>query len=243
MHDDNRTSLIVDPANVRLPPLTPAALARLKQNHLRLPPVRDLFSFGVDPATYRPAGPETLGLSERCLLGFNAGPPLTPSAYNNNLRIVQTPDHVVLITEMIHYARIVPIDGRPPLAEELRKWTGDSRGYWQGDTLVVIITNFTTKTATFQLPVVLDALDTSGAVGLGENLTLVERFRLISQSRLVYEYTIDEPATFTQPFTVVIPMPLSDSQMYEYACHEGNYAMSGILKGARKQEQQQHKAR
>jgi hypothetical protein len=235
LHDDLRTSLIIDPPNGRLPDITPAAQARMEeQNLFRVPPVRDLFSYSADPTKFRPAGPESLGLSERCLVGFNAGPPLTPAAYNNNLRIIQTPGYTVLVTEMIHDARIIPMDNRPHLPPEIRRWSGDSRGRWQGNTLVVETTNFTDKTPTFQLPTMLATATESGAVGTGKDMHLIERFTQISESRLDYEYTITDPNTFVQPFTVSIPMRTSDGQMFEYACHEGNYSLPGILKGARR---------
>ena len=129
INEDLRTSLLIDPPNGRLPEITDEALVLMdKHNRLRMPPVRDLYSFSADITQFRPEGPESLGLSERCLLGLNAGPPLTPSAYNNNLRIVQTPNYVVLVTEMIHDARIVPIGGPPRLPTDLPRWSGDSRG-------------------------------------------------------------------------------------------------------------------
>lgn len=231
--EDLRTSLIIDPADGRLPAITASALARLdEQNRLRTPPVRDLFSFSANVTEFRAPGPESLGLSERCLVGFNAGPPLTPSAYNNNLRIVQTPDYVVLVTEMIHDARIIPMDGRAHQPPEMSRWSGDSRGHWEGNVLVVDTINFTDKTPAYQLPATLQDL-TRGGVGSGKTLHLIERFIPTGEGRLLYEYTIDDPTTFTQPFTVAIPMRATDGPMFEYACHEGNYAMPGILKGAR----------
>lgn len=234
LHEDLRTSLIIDPPNGRLPDITPEARAGMQeQNRYRIPPVRDFFSYSANPAVFRPAGPESLGLSERCLVGFNAGPPLNPSAYNNNLRIVQTPKYIVLVTEMIHDARIVAMDDRPHLTSQIRRWSGDSRGRWEGNTLVVETTNFTDKTPTFQLPVTLAAATEGGAVGTGKNMHLVERFTPVSESRLDYEYTITDATTFVSPFTVNIPMRTADGQMFEYACHEGNYALPGILKGAR----------
>lgn len=234
LNEDMRTSLIVDPPDGRLPQLTTEALNALQeQNRLRTPPVRDLFSFSANPVTFRPAGPETLGLSERCLVGLNAGPPLTPSAYNNNLRIVQTPDYVVLVTEMIHDARIIPMDGGPHSPPDLSQWSGDSRGHWDGDTLVVDTTNFTDKTASFQLPATIATLDQSGGVGSGTNLHLIERFTPVGEGRLLYEYTVDDPATFAQNFTVRIQMRAAEQPVFEYACHEGNYAMPSMLKGAR----------
>ncbi len=236
LSEDRRTSLIVDPPNGRLPALTKEALAGLKNSTQRDFPVRDIVSIGLSAAGWRPPGPESLGLSERCLMGFNAGPPLVPSAYNNNLRIVQTPDHIVLVTEMIHEARIIPIDGSPHLPEEMRRWAGDGRGRWEGDTLVVETTNFTDKTPTFQLPLTLDNPGIAGAVGTARNMHLVERFTRTGESSLHYEYTLTDPKTFTKPFSVAIPLKKFDGQMFEYACHEGNYALAGILKGARQEE-------
>ena len=230
-----RTSLIIDPPDGRLPPLTEAAEAYLRsQNEHRDPPVRDMFSFSADVTRFRPAGPESLGLSERCLVGFNAGPPLVPSSYNNNLRIIQTPDHVLLVTEMIHNARVVPIDGRPHLPEKLTLWSGDARGRWEDQTLVVETRNFTNKVATYQLPATsLATASESGAVGSKAGLVLVEKFTRTGPRELTYEYTIDDPNTFTKPFTVAIPMQATDAHMFEYACHEGNYAIGGMLRGAR----------
>jgi hypothetical protein len=236
MDDDRRTSLIVDPPNGRLPELTPAAMAG-RQNYLsRELPVREFFSIGL--ATFRPEGPESLGLSERCMVGFNAGPPLIPSAYNNNLRIVQAPDHVVLFTEMVHDARVVPMDGSPHLPTDMHKWTGDSRGHWEGDTLVVETRNFTDKTPSFQLPISVDDPGQIGAVGTGKGLHLIEKFTRTSDSVLMYEYTVNDPATFTKAFTVAIPLRATEDQIFEYACHEGNHAMVGMLGGARQLERE-----
>ena len=220
--DDKRTSLIVDPPNGRLPPITEAEKKRRAATAgKRQPPVLNLFSLG----DIQFDGPEYLGLSERCLVGFNAGPPMLPSAYNNNLRIVQTPDHVVLLNEMIHDARVVPIDGSPHLPGEIKRWMGDSVGRWEGATLVVETTNFTDKKPTFQ---------TLGApYGSDGSMLLVERFTRVAEDRLLYEFTLDDPETFTQSFTAAIPMKASDAPLYEYACHEGNYAMGGVLRGAR----------
>ena len=234
MNEDRRTSLIVDPANGRLPALTPEAVAGMKNYQQRELPVRDYFSIGL--STFRPEGPESLGLSERCMVGFNAGPPLIPSAYNNNLRIIQAANYIVLFTEMVHDARIVPMDGRPHLASEFEKWTGDSRGHWDGDTLVVETTNFTDKTPTYQLP--LSEAGQVGVVGSGKNLHLVEKFTRTSESQLIYEYTVTDPTTFTRPFTVAIPLRATEDQIFEYACHEGNHAMVGMLGGARQLEKE-----
>jgi hypothetical protein len=236
MNENRRTSLIIDPPDGRLPDLTPEASEAIKQSYLHIPPVRELGSIGM--TKFRPAGPEALGLSERCLMGFNAGPPLTPSAYNNNIRIVQAPDHILLFTEMVHNARIVQMDGREQLPVELKEWSGNARGHWEGDTLIVETNNFTNKTAAFQLPFTVADPGMSGAVGIGKNMQLTERFTLISEDRLVYEYTVNAPDTFTKPFTVAIPMRATDDQIFEYACHEGNHSMPGMLKGARQLEKE-----
>ena len=175
-------------------------------------------------------------MSERCLLGFNAGPPITPSAYNNNLRIVQTPDHVLLVTEMIHDARIIPMDGRPQLPTDIRQWYGSSRGYWEGNTLVVETANFTDKTPAYHLPVTFVDQDANGVVGSGKNLNLIERFTKTRDGELSYVAIVDEPASFKQPFTVRVTMQATQDKIFEYACHEGNYAMGGILRGARLRE-------
>ena len=236
MNEDRRTSLIVEPLNGRLPKLTDEAVARMKQDRDLTPPVRNIVSIGL--ANFSPAGPEILGLSERCLLSFNAGPPLIPSAYNNNLRIIQTPKHVVIFTEMIHDARIVPIDGSAHLPAEMTKWTGDSRGHWEGNTLIVETTNFTGKTPTFQLPLNLNEPELNGVVGTGEHFTLIERFTRTSDSRIDYEYTVNDASTFTKPFTASIPLKATDGQMFEYACHEGNHGAAGMLSGARQAEKE-----
>lgn len=207
--DDKRTSLIVDPPNGRIPALTEGALARRNAR---------------SEARRRPAhGPEDRGIAERCILGFNAGPPMNPSAYNNNLHLLQTQDTVVLLNEMVHDSRIVPLDGRSRLAPNVRQWRGDSRGRWEGDTLVVETTNFTDKTS-FR--------------GSGPGMRLTERFTRIDAERLIYEYTIVDPESFEGPWTAAIPMTKTDAPMFEYACHEGNYGMYNLLAGARAQEKE-----
>ncbi len=227
---DVRTSLVVDPPNGKLPPLTQSARAALRENNTnRKPPVRDMFSYAAGVHVYRPLGPEWLGLSERCLVGFNAGPPLNPSAYNNNLRIVQTPDHVLLVTEMIHNARVVPL--KSDLAD-VEQWSGVPRGRWEGSTLVVETRNFSHKVPSYQLPATLATAAESGAVGAASNMHLVERFTRDGDG-LRYEYTLTDLDTFTAPFTVLLNLKPATGKMFEYACHEGNYAMGGVLRGAR----------
>jgi hypothetical protein len=199
-----RTSLIVDPPDGRIPALTPdgqrraAARAEARRQH---------------PAD----GPEDRSLGERCLL-FNAGPPMLSGPYNNYVQILQTADHIVILNEMIHDARVVPLDGRPHLPSGVRRLLGDSRGRWDGETLVIETTNFSNKT---------------NVRGTGEGLRLTERFRRAGAATLLYEFTVDDPASFVKPWTAVLPMAKTDDQIYEYACHEGNYAMTGILRGAR----------
>jgi hypothetical protein len=204
-----RTSLIVDPPDGKLPALTPEAQKRADDRAA---------ARRLHPAD----GPEDRGLPERCLLWGTAGPPMMPSAYNNNFQLFQTRSHVAIFNEMIHDARIIPLDGRPHLPPGIRQWMGDSRGHWDGNTLVVDTTNFTDKT-NFR--------------GTGETLHLVERFTRVDRNTLLYEFTIHDPQSFTRPWTAAIPMVKTDELIYEYACHEGNYGMFGILKGARVEEE------
>ena len=203
-----RTSLITDPADGRVPPLTPEAQRK-----------------AAERAEYRRLhaadGPEDLGLPVRCLLWPTAGPPMLPGGYNNNYQIVQGPGYVMIIVEMIHDARIIPTDGRPHLPKHVRQWMGDSRGRWEGTTLVVETTNFTDKTA-FR--------------GSSENLRVIERFTRSGPDQILYQFTVEDPASFTRPWSAELPMRRIDEPLYEYACHEGNYGMEGILSGARTDE-------
>ena len=198
-------SLVVDPPDGRIPALTPDAQERIAQRRNRYD------------------NPEERPLAERCILGFNSGPPMVPSAYNNNVQIVQTRGQVVIVNEMIHSARIVDVSGRPHRPPAIRSLTGDSVGHWDGDTLVVDTTNFS-KDAGFR--------------GASVNLHLVERFTRVDRDTLRYEFTVDDPATWTKKWSASIPMTRSDELMFEYACHEANYALEGVLKGARYQERQ-----
>ena len=163
------------------------------------------------------------GLRVRCILGFYSGPPMTPGGYNNNVQLFQTSEHVVILNEMNHNARVVPLDGRPHLGPHLRQWVGDSRGHWEGDTLVVETTNFLRETAVFR--------GQSSA-----NLRLVERFTRVDADTLSYEVTVDDPTTWTTPWSYAVPMMRNLEPIYEYACYEGNYAMEVILAGARAKE-------
>jgi hypothetical protein len=204
-----RTSLIVDPSDGRVPALTPHGKER---------------EAAFDAKTKIAAGPEDLTTWDRCIVGFNAGPPMIGGGYNAYVQIVQSRDYVVLLNEMIHDSRIIPLDGRPH--GNVRQWKGDSRGRWDGDTLVVDTRNFRSEgTGTLSLR----RLGLSG----DENLHLTERFRRLDATTLLYEYTIDDPTIWTRPWTVSITMEKSTQPIYEYACHEGNYAMTHILSGAR----------
>lgn len=208
---DLRTSLIVDPPDGRVPPLTAAAQARVAARR----------------ASKRGTGvgdddPEQRSLTERCLV-FGAGPPLVPGPYNNNLRIVQTAGHVVLFSEMIHDARIVSFAARPPLAATAKFWLGSSTARWEGDALVIETTHFN---------------DQVSLRGSDEQLKVTERLTLVTRDSLRYEYTVDDPTAFTRPWTAVLPMVRTDEPMYEYACHEGNHGLLNTLTGARAEDRE-----
>jgi len=205
-----RTSLIVDPPDGRLPAWTAEGQ---KRADLRAAAQRD------DQLGHPHADSwEERSLQERCILGSNAGPPMIPGPYNNNVQLVLTPEYAVILNEMVHDARVIPLDGRPH--GTTREWKGDARGHWEGDTLVIDSTNF--KRAT--------TLEGSTA-----NMHLIERFTRTGNT-LLYEFTVDDPTTWTKPWTAVVPMSKTDDPIYEYACHEGNYAIAGILAGARAAE-------
>ena len=215
-----RTSHIIHPTDGRLPPRAegiiqvPGGVARTSGER----PVRFVVGgIGRD-------GPEDRGLSERCLVGFNAGPPFTPSLYNNHVQIIQNRDHVVILTEMIHDARIVKLDDTPPLDAAIGLWSGDSRGHWDGDTLVVVTRNFNGLTQSFD------------GYGSSAGKVLTERFTRVGPNTLIYEFTIDDPDTFSDMLTAIVPMSLVPAQLYEYACHEGNYGMVNMLRAARRRE-------
>ena len=202
-----RTSLITDPKDGRIPSVTEAGDARRTR----------VGSFNVEvPESYT-----DLSNADRCIMGFNAGPPITPAAYNQNMQFFQTEDYVVVLTEMVHTARIIPLDGRPGLGEALRQWSGDSRGHWEGDTLVVETVNFQDH----------DAYSTWR--GSSKDMKLVERFTLVDTGTLSYEFTVNDPATWTSSWTAEVPMKRNPDDMFEYACHEGNYSMEAMLGGAR----------
>ncbi len=203
-----RTSLIIDPPNGRLPEMTEEGTARRADG-------RGSFSDRIQDSY------TDFSNADRCLMGFNAGPPITPGGYNQNVQIFQTPDEVVLLTEMVHTVRVVPLDGRGELDESLAQWSGVSRGRWEGDTLVVETANFD--------------VDRNWR-GASANMRLVERFTRVDADTLEYEYTVTDLDTWTAPWTVNLPMVRSDLPLFEYACHEGNYSMETMLTGARADE-------
>jgi hypothetical protein len=211
-----RTSIIVDPADGKVPALTPQALQRVQADR--------------DYAREHAAdGPEDRPLYERCIVFPMTGPPMLPSFYDNhqygplttNYQIVQTPGYVALLMEVMHEMRIIPLDGHPHLPPTVRQWMGDARGHWEGNTLVVDSTNFTDKTR-FR--------------GADENLHLIERFTRTAPDLLLYQFMVDDSTAFTKPWKGEIPMIASDGPLFEHACHEGNYSLAGILGGARADE-------
>ena len=218
-----RTSLIVDPPDGRLPALTPEAQKRTTGP--RRPPITERVVLGaiVD-------GPEHLGLSERCILGFSSGPPILSNAYNNNLQLVQTREYVAS-TPTIDEARVVPLDDHPHAPSSMRLWLGDSRGRWEKDR------SWSTRRTSRTSPSFSGNIIARG--GSTAAMHLVERFTRVDRDTLLYEFTVDDPATWVRPWTVQLPMTRSDEPIYEYACHEGNYSMPNMLKGARAAEQAQ----
>ena len=199
-----RTSVVIDPADGKVPPLTPEARkAAAERAKIQRRP---------------PEGPQDFALPVRCLLWGTAGPPMVPGPYNNNYQIVQTKDYVAIEVEMIHDVRIIPLDGRQHISPEVRLWMGDSIGHWDQNTLVVDTTNFT---------------DATHFRGADRNLHLVERFTRTDAETIQYQFTVDDPTAFTRPWTGEIIMNRTAGPLYEYACHEGNYSLAGMLRAAR----------
>ena len=203
---DKRTSLIVDPPNGRRPPRTEEAIAR-----------------GRERAAYRREhmydSYENRSMFDRCIMGFNAGPPMTSGTYNNNVMIFQAPGYVAILNEMVHNARIIPIDdgtAKPPFAQR----SGVSRARWEGETLVIETTQFAGGSSSLT----------------STNMHLVERLTRIDPDTVAYEYTVTDPTVYTAPYTVMMPFRRTDGPLFEYACHEGNYGLYGILAGARRME-------
>lgn len=205
-----RTSIITDPPDGRIPALTPAA-AEIKRRRVDRQRAFE--------------NPEDLGLQDRCLAFVTAGPPMLPYSYNSNYQIVQTRDAVLVHAEMIHDARVIQLDGRPHLPPSIRLWMGDSLGRWEGNTLVVDTTNFNDGGGFYG--------DAGGNFGWDEDLHIVERFSLFDADTLLYQFEIDDPTAFTQPWKGELTMTRSTEKIYEYACHEGNYSLTNILRGYR----------
>jgi hypothetical protein len=205
---NRRTSLIVDPPDGRIPPLIPEAQKRAAERAEKRKR-QGLYD-----------GPETRTLSERCIF-MAEGPPMLPEAYNSNLQIQQGPGYVAILQEEIHDARIIPLDGRPHVGPKIRQFMGDSRGRWEGDSLVVDTTNFTDRT------------DFEGS---SENLHVIERFKLLDPDTILYEFTVEDPHTWARSWTAQLPITRIPGPIYEFACHEGNYGLANTLKGAREQE-------
>ncbi len=210
---DGRTSLIVDPPTGRLPALTPVAIERRAAKRVR----RDALH-----------GHESRDFIERCIIRQSA--PIWVFFYNDNVQVFQTPGTVALLHEMIHEAQIIPLDDRPHLPSTMRQWQGDARGRWEGDTLVVETTN---RHPRWSLP---------RSLGPTPEMKVIERFTLLDGDTLRYEYTVHDPETFEQPWSVELPMKRSTGPIYEYACHEGNYSIPLILSGARAQERAPHRS-
>ena len=215
----NQTSLVIDPPSGRVPALVSAAQAKVDalREHRE----------GIDPHAPTYGGfVDDLGggmFAVRCILGFNSGPPMTPGGYNQNVQLFQTPDHVVLLNEMVHSSRVIPLDGRDHISDNVRQWMGDSRGHWEGNTLVVETTNFLRETS-FR-----NGVTTS-------DLKLVEKFTRTDAGTLMYDVTVEDPNTWSRPWSYRIPMRANDMPIFEYACHEGNYGLENILAGAREKE-------
>jgi hypothetical protein len=201
-----RTAMIYEPSDGKLPPLTPAAAIEV---HRRQEAIR------------HPAGPEDMRLGDQCLMFSTGVPPMYPYNYNSNYRIVQTKDQVAIYVEMIHDTRVIRLDGSPHLPSDVSLWYGDSVGHWEGNTLVVDTTNFTEKTSFF---------------GSDRNMHVVERFSLFDKDTILYQFDVDDPTAFTEPFKGEYTMGRAPGPIYEYACHEGNYALPGVLRGARAEE-------
>ena len=218
-----RTSLITDPADGRLPPLTREALARITSpESVRIADIRQ----GRTPAD----GPEQMGLSERCL--WYRGIPSIPTGYNNNYHFLQTPDRVVILQEHIHDLRVVFLDGRPHLPSGVRQFAGSSRGRWDGDTLVVETTNL-------RQPFIRRWARPEHSLSRGdlsEAARVTERFTRTGPDTLHYEFTVDDPGTWTRPWSGALPYARSDGPMFEFACHEGNYGMTNMMAGSRIEE-------
>jgi hypothetical protein len=216
---DLRTSLIIDPPNGQQPPLTAEAQARRGSGGRRGGPPAPGLNNPQTPQPRRPEGPEDLPLGERCL---SFGAPRTGAGYNSYLQIIQSPETVVLLQEMAHDARMVPITSKATLPSNVRQWLGKPNGRWEGDTLVVETTNYL-----------------NGFMGSTPDVKVTERFTRVAKDYINWVITVDDPKTWTKPWSFMIRLKQSNDQVYEYACHEGNQSMIGILAGARREEQKE----
>ena len=208
---DKRTSLIVDPPDGRIPFKKETIQKRAERRAKLISGFADSY--------------EDRSLSDRCIMGFNSGPPMVSGSYNNNVQILQIPGYVVLLNEMVHNTRIIPTDGRPH--GKLRQWAGDSRGRWEGDTLVVDTINFLRETS---------------LAGSTADTRLVERFTRVDADTVLYEFTAEDPNSYTRPWTAMMPLRRTDGPLFEYACHEGNYGLYNIIAGARAKEKEAEEA-
>jgi len=245
VNGEARTSIVVDPPDGRLPPLTPAARQRLGALLAR-PSAED--DPGLDPTPGAYDDPERRPLGERCLLGFGsaAGPPALPNYFYNNLRrIVQTPNRILILNEMVHDARMVRMNAEH-LPSHIRRWAGDSVGHWEGDTLVVDTTNFNADQIRYVVSAApgrtLMMVESIGATGQdrlngpARDLHVIERFTRVADNALLYRFTVEDPGTWERAWTGEFTWPATSEPIYEYACHEANYALEGILRGARQRD-------
>ena len=210
-----RTSMVIDPPDGRIPPMTPEARKKFQA-------VRERFA--AHPAD----GPEDRPLPDRCLMFSQSGPPMIPGNYNDNYQIVQTPNSVAILAEMGNQVRVIPLDARPSLPGDVRQWMGDSRGHWDGDALVVETTNFRFNDRS-RFGVQYDGMT-------DQNLRITERFTRTGPDSITYRATIDDPTVYTKPWTMEVSMEKAEGPVFEYACHEGNYGLAGVLAGEREQE-------
>jgi len=220
-----QTSLVVDPPDGRIPPLTPEVQKGLTLEAQALAEKcaqpGQVCPFNIAGRPILADGPEDRPLMERCISRVQGGPPMMPGPYNNNYHILQNRNFVLIFVEEMHEARVIPLDGRPHLPPDIRQLMGDPRGHWEGNTLVVDSTNFSADTK-FR--------------NAGPNMHLIERFTRTDPDTLLYEFTVDDPTTFTQPWSVAIPMAPAKGPLLEDECHEGNYGLAGILRAARSEE-------
>jgi len=205
-----RTSMIIDPPDGKLPPVTPEGQKRAADR----------------AAERRRAGATTdavqnMPIGTRCIIMAGSGPPMMNSGYNANYQIVQGQGYVMILTEMIHDVRIIPLDGRPHVSPKIRQWMGDSRGHWEGETLVVETTNYNDK---------------NPYRGASQNMKVTERFTRLAPDTIDYKFTVDDETTWTRPWTAMLPLTASVGPIFEHACHEGNYGVRNTLSGARAEE-------